>query len=321
MALSTGAQPRSVETATRRLAEVGAGEPGRDACAVAGRERIALVLADLGAQQQVGICHGAPHRPGDAEGEEPVARDRRSVRRRATAGSRPRRRTRQACAGCRRGRARRQRTWPSASAAAEPPDEPPQVLSGIERIAGGAVDPVARVAAGAEFRRVGLAQDDAAGPADIGDAELVLGRHVVLVQQRAQGRSQARRRLQVLDADGEAHQQADLVPLPIACSTALAHFLAASASMATMALTAPLVASMRRKQLSSSSTGESCLRPICRWASTAERSQASAIAAPVVRAVVSTADTRMLREREGQGQGAESGHAVWEAVRLCRTSS
>ena len=58
-------------------------------------------------------------------------------------------------------------------------------LGRIERIAGRAVDAVGRVGAGAELGRVGLAENDAAGPADVGDVEFVLGRHVVLVEQRA----------------------------------------------------------------------------------------------------------------------------------------
>ena len=50
---------------------------------------------------------------------------------------------------------------------------------------------------------------------------------------------------------------------------------AASASMATMAFTAALVASMRLRQLSISSSGDSSRAPIIRRASTAVRSQAS----------------------------------------------
>ena len=57
-------------------------------------------------------------------------------------------------------------TMPVASATAEPPDEPAQVFAGIEGIAGRAVDRVGRVGAGAELRRVGLADDDAARRAD-----------------------------------------------------------------------------------------------------------------------------------------------------------
>ena len=55
-------------------------------------------------------------------------------------------------------------TMPVASATAEPPEEPAADFVRIERIAGGAIDGVARVGAGAEFRRVGLADDDARRP-------------------------------------------------------------------------------------------------------------------------------------------------------------
>ncbi len=81
-------------------------------------------------------------------------------------------------------------------------------LGGIEGIAGRAVDAVGGVGAGAELGRVGLGQDDAARLADVGDAEFVLGGHVVLEQQRARGGAQARGRLQVLHADRQPGQQA-----------------------------------------------------------------------------------------------------------------
>ena len=66
-------------------------------------------------------------------------------------------------------------------------------LGRVEGIAGRAVDAVGGVGAGAELGRVGLGENDAAGPADVGDVELVLGRHVVLEQQRAQRGSAGRR--------------------------------------------------------------------------------------------------------------------------------
>jgi hypothetical protein len=83
-------------------------------------------------------------------------------------------------------------------------------LARIERIAGRAVDAVGGVAAGAELGRVGLGEDDAAGLADVGDAQLVLARHVTLEQQRAPGGGEARRRLQVLDGNRQPRQQARL---------------------------------------------------------------------------------------------------------------
>jgi hypothetical protein len=55
---------------------------------------------------------------------------------------------------------------PVASATAEPPEEPAAERAGVEGVAGGAIDGVAGVGAGAELRGVGLAEDHGARGAD-----------------------------------------------------------------------------------------------------------------------------------------------------------
>jgi hypothetical protein len=77
----------------------------------------------------------------------------------------------------------------------------------IERVAGGAVKLVVGVPTGAEFRAVGLADDDPACAPDGRDHVLIPGRHVVPVQEGAVGRHDALRVAQVLDADRQTMQR------------------------------------------------------------------------------------------------------------------
>ena len=86
-------------------------------------------------------------------------------------------------------------TMPAASAAADPPDDPPGPLDVVERVQRGAEDGVGRVAHPAELGRVGLADDDAAGGPQAGHEGIVDGGgRVVGVERRAVGRACSRRR-------------------------------------------------------------------------------------------------------------------------------
>ena len=105
---------------------------------------------------------------------------------------------------------------------------------------------------------------------------------MVLEQQRAPGGAQAGGGLQVLEPDGQAAEQSRVVAALDGIADRFRLPAAASASMATMAFTAALVASMRLRQLSISSSGDSCRAPIMRRASTAVRSQASLMPPPLV---------------------------------------
>ena len=67
------------------------------------------------------------------------------------------------------------------------------------------------VGAGAELRHVGLSDDDGARPADGGDPALVLFRHVLRIDRRAEGGAQPRRQLQVLDGDRQAVEGPELI--------------------------------------------------------------------------------------------------------------
>jgi hypothetical protein len=82
----------------------------------------------------------------------------------------------------------------------------PRRSRGIERVGGRPVDPVGGVGARAEFRRVGLAQDDRPGLTQTGDLAVVGVGHMVLEQKRAVGRADALDVDQVLDADRQAEQ-------------------------------------------------------------------------------------------------------------------
>ena len=126
---------------------------------------------------------------------------------RASSGSRPRRRTTRDRAASRRGRCpRRAGTMPVASAAAEPPLEPPAVRP-VPRVARGAEDRVDRVRAERELRRVGLADRRSRPPPEALHDQRVLGRHVVLEELRAIGGPEAAGRRHVLDRDGHAVQR------------------------------------------------------------------------------------------------------------------
>ena len=128
---------------------------------------------------------------------------------RAWCGSRRRRRTPPACAASRRGPSPgRAGPCPVASATAAPPLEPPQVSAGFQGLRRGAEDRVERVAARAELRRVGLADDDGARRLEPLDREGVVVGHVVLEDLRAPRGADALGRRQVLDRHRHAVERA-----------------------------------------------------------------------------------------------------------------
>ena len=100
---------------------------------------------------------------------------------------------------------------PAASAAADPPDDPAHVLDGIKRVSGGTINPVGGVCAGAKLRGVGFREYVCTGRPDIGDHVVVFGRYMVLVDQRTPRSSQVPGRVQILDADRQAMQQAQIL--------------------------------------------------------------------------------------------------------------
>ena len=77
----------------------------------------------------------------------------------------------------------------------------------IPRIAGRAEQRVDGVGAGGEFRRVGLGQHDGARGLEPAHDLGVLGRHMVLVERRAEGGADAGGQRDVLDADRQAVQR------------------------------------------------------------------------------------------------------------------
>ena len=99
-------------------------------------------------------------------------------------------------------------TMPQASATAAPPEEPPQVLRQVVGIVRRAEDSVECLRAGAEFGRVGFADDDGAGAPHALDDDVVFGGDVVLVERRAEGGADAAGLDQVLVGDGQAVQRA-----------------------------------------------------------------------------------------------------------------
>ena len=99
-------------------------------------------------------------------------------------------------------------SMPQASATAAPPLLPPQVLLEVVGVARRAEQRVERLRARAEFRRVGLADDDRAGAAHAVDVELVRCRDEVAVQRGAERRAQPARQAQILDRDRQAVQRA-----------------------------------------------------------------------------------------------------------------
>ena len=108
-------------------------------------------------------------------------------------------------------------TMPVASATADPPDEPAAERRRIERIAGRTIDGVARVRAGAEFRRVGLADDDRTGLAHRRHDAFVGSGDVVAEDRAAEGGAQTSGFLQVLDADRQAVQRRQIVAARNGC--------------------------------------------------------------------------------------------------------
>ena len=84
----------------------------------------------------------------------------------------------------------------------------------IERIARRAPHRVAAVRARAEFRHVGLADDDGAGGAHAADHDVVVGRHEVAIERRAVGGEKVLGLLEVLDAGRQAVQQRQVLAAP-----------------------------------------------------------------------------------------------------------
>ena len=81
----------------------------------------------------------------------------------------------------------------------------------VERIAGDAIDGIARVGAGAEFRRVGFAQHNRAGRLHAGDDALIGGGDIVAKDRAAKGGAQPGGVLQILHAEGQAVQRAEFL--------------------------------------------------------------------------------------------------------------
>ena len=214
MARSTGAQPRSAETAARTWPRSTLVSSAGMRSVVAGGERVGLVLADLGAQQQVRVGDRSPHGSGDAKGDQArgAVDGRHHAGRGAEAGDAAKRGRRPAAAavvraGGERHLAQRERHGRAARG-------PSAGLGGIEGIAGGPVHAVGGVGAGTELGRICLGQDHSACLADIGDGSRITGRNLFLVEQRAQGGAQAGGRLQVLDAYWQAGEQARVLAAP-----------------------------------------------------------------------------------------------------------
>ena len=104
------------------------------------------------------------------------------------------------------------RRWapsPQASATAAPPLLPPHVLVEVVRVQRRAEDRVERLRAGAELRRIGLADGDRAGGLDALDDERVVVGHVVLVDRRAERRADALVGTRSLCAIGQAVERAE----------------------------------------------------------------------------------------------------------------
>ena len=210
MRRSTGAQPRSGETATRSLPRSApASSAGR--LSTSREENGSRLSRPAWARSRRcavgdGAAHGSQH--GErTEAHRPVHARHQAGRRSETRHAAERRRRAQAAAvvgaGGERHLPQSQRRGRAAGGAGAG-------LGRVERVAGRAVHPVDGVGAGAELGRVGLAQDHAARLADAGHHELVLGRHVVLEQERAEGGPEPRRRLQILHADRQPGEQAHL---------------------------------------------------------------------------------------------------------------
>ena len=79
----------------------------------------------------------------------------------------------------------------------------------IEGIARGPEHPVHGIGARAEFGRIGLAHHDSARGAQIRDDALVFLRHMILVQERPERRTQPCRDVQILHAHGQTVQRAE----------------------------------------------------------------------------------------------------------------
>ena len=97
---------------------------------------------------------------------------------------------------------------PAASAADDPPDEPPGVRAEIEGIVGGAVDLVVALPVAERERHVGLAEDDAAGVLDARNRERVFLRLEILLRRDTPGRRRPATLKDSLIVIGDAEQRA-----------------------------------------------------------------------------------------------------------------
>jgi hypothetical protein len=191
-------------------AQVHIAEALGDVLAVGTGKRIDLVAVCHRAKLQVQVRDRSAHRPENGEGRErhrPLGRN--ETGRRSQAGDAAERRRRPAASAVIRAGGDRNLADGERSRAAT--GRSGRRLLRIERVAGRAVHAVARVCAGAELGRVGLADDDAALKPQPRDHRRVLGRHVILVDQAAVGGAQLLGVLQVLHPDGQAMQEAQIL--------------------------------------------------------------------------------------------------------------
>ena len=151
-------------------------------------------------------------------------------------------------------------------------------LREVVRIARRAEDRVERLRAGAELRRVGLADDDRAGARAMRStiSASCVG-HEVAEDRRAVRRADARVSTQVLVRDRQPVQRADGSPRAIASSARARRAIARSATSVTIALTAGFTRSIRARCAVITSRAESCFARRSAASSTALIAQISDI--------------------------------------------
>ena len=204
---STGAPPRSSETAIRSSCEIDRRGRCEGVRVDRRRQRIVAIVPDLRPQQQPRVRDRAAHRPEHrerrpAEGA-PLAWHQ-ARRRPEPDDAAERGRNAQGAAGVRPGRERQHGGREGDGRAAR---RAAAASRRIERVARRPIDRVVGVGTGAELGRVGLADDDRAGAAHRGDEPVVGGGHIVAIKRRAIGRGDAFGLLQILDADRQPVQQ------------------------------------------------------------------------------------------------------------------
>ena len=189
---------------------------------------------------------------------------------------------------------------PAATAAPEPPDEPPAERGEIPRIEGRAEHLVLGVALVSELRRVRLAQDHATPRPQPGHEDAVgLGGGIVRVQRRAVGGHEACGVLEVLHADRDAGQRPRVLAAAMRSSIAVASAIARSPSRAMNALIAGFTASMRDSVCAVKSRAESSLARTLR-----DRSASDSVRKSIAADVSSGAARR--HSRPGRGRRCSS---------------